>query len=224
MKIFLRIIKIFLNRLLLKNIDSTVHFTGKKYIKIGNNTLISQNTWLNVNKRSRDKHIIIGDYCFIGRNNFFTSGEIINFENYVITSVNCCFIGADHDIGNPSIPYYFAETRCDRTINVGFNVFIGANTTLIGNVFIGHGSVIGANTFIKNCEFPPFSIIVGNPGHIIKRFSFIENCWKKVDSWTNDDEKSIIPLNKYRDIIMKKNYEDNIPYKAIGKTNGNLYL
>jgi acetyltransferase-like isoleucine patch superfamily enzyme len=206
-----------------KKVDSTVHFTGKNYITIGKNTLISQNTWLNVNKRCRDKHIVIGDYCFIGRNNFFTSGELIKFDDYVITSVNCCFIGADHDIGNPCIPYYFAKTRCDRTISVGYNVFIGANTTLIGNVSIGYGSVIGANTLIMNCELPPFSMIAGNPGHIVKRFSFRENCWKKINDWNNDDEQSILSINEYRNIISQKNYEEYLPYKAIGKTNGNLF-
>jgi len=212
-----------ISKIFYKKIDSSVHFTGKKYIEIGKNTLICQNTWLNVNKRSKEKHIIIGDYCFIGRNNFFTSGELINFDDFVITSVNCCFIGADHDIENPNIPYYFAETRCDKTINVGFNVFIGANTTLIGNVSIGYGSVIGANTLITNNNFPPFSIIIGNPGNIVKRYSFKNKCWKKINDWTEDDEQSLKPINEYKEIIYQKNYESWLPYKALGKTNGNLY-
>jgi acetyltransferase-like isoleucine patch superfamily enzyme len=206
-----------------KKIDKTVHFTGKKYISIGKNTLISQNTWLNVNKRYREKHIVIGDYCFIGRNNFFTSGDIIILEDYVITSVNCCFIGADHAIENPRIPYYFAETRCNKTISIGFNVFIGANVTLIGDVNVGYGSLIGANAVIKDKKYPPFSMIVGNPGIVIKRFSFIENIWKKIDLWDISDEESILPIEEYKKIININEYSYDLPYKAIGKSNGNLF-
>jgi acetyltransferase-like isoleucine patch superfamily enzyme len=209
--------------LLYRKIDKTVHFTGKKYISIGKNTLISQNTWLNVNKRYREKHIVIGDYCFIGRNNFFTSGDKIVFEDYVITSVNCCFIGADHAIENPCIPYYFAETRCDKSISIGFNVFIGANVALIGDVNIGHGSLIGANTLIKNKTYPPFSLIFGNPGIVIKRYSFVDNNWKKIDLWNANDEESIVPIDEYKKIINIKKYSYNLPYKAIGKSNGNLF-
>ena len=223
MKYFLNILRSMFSFLFYKKIDPSVHFIRKKYIKVGKNTLISQNTWFNVNKCFRDKHIVIGDYCFIGRNNFFTSGELIKFDDFVITSVNCCFIGADHDIVNPYIPYYFADTRCNWTISVGYNVFIGANTTLIGDVSIEYGSVIGANTLINNSKFSPFSIIVGNPGHIIKRFSFNENCWKRIEEWTDDDEQSILSIDEYKKIITRKDYKTYLPYKSIGKTNGNLY-
>jgi len=216
------IIKKIISFLFYKKIDSTVHFTGKKYIKIGKNTLISQNTWLNVNKRCREKHIIIGDYCFIGRNNFFTSGDLLVLEDYVITSVNCCFIGADHDIQNPCIPYYFAETRCDKNISIGCNVFLGANVTIIGNVCIGYGSLVGANSLIKDKECPPFSMIVGNPSKIIKRFSFVENIWKKIDLWNSDDEKSIPSIEKYKKLLLENN-NNILPYKAIGKSNGDLF-
>jgi acetyltransferase-like isoleucine patch superfamily enzyme len=206
----------------MKNIDKTVHFTGKKYIMIGKNTLISQNTWLNVNKRDNKIRINIGDYCFIGRNNFFTSGELIEFADFVITSVNCCFLGASHDYSNPLKPYYFTSAASSDIIKIGMNVFVSANVTILGNVSIGKGAIIGANSFINNESFPDFSLVVGNPAKIIKRFSFIDNKWKNINLWNEQDENSIINDDEYKNILAKYKIPNNLPLKAIGKSNGDL--
>ncbi|GHV91886.1 hypothetical protein AGMMS50268_23890 [Spirochaetia bacterium] len=178
---------------------------------------------MNVNKRYKEKHIIIGDYCFIGRNNFFTAGDLIQFDDYVITSVNCCFLGAHHELGNPFVPYYFATTTCSKTIRVGFNVFIGANVTIIGDVGIEYGSVIGANTLIVDKKYPPFSLIIGNPGKVIKRYSFEEKKWKNIALWNEDDEKAMLSKERYKDTVLSLHLTKNLPLKAVGKSNGNLY-
>lgn len=214
--------------LFLKKIDKTVHFTGKRYISYGKHTMISQNSWLNVNERGGER-IILGDYDFIGRNNFFTSGKLIEFGDFVITSVNCCFIGANHKYDTPLNPYMFEPTESSAIIQVGDNCFIGANVTLMGNVSIGHGCLLGVNTFIRNMTIPPFSVVVGHEKpRIIKRYSFITNSWKKIEDWNNEDEKAILPETEYKKMLFegvtkKFNGKIPLPLKAIGKSNGNLY-
>lgn len=225
----------FINRLVrkiktlkkLRLIDKSVHFTGKKYIFVGKNTMISQNTWLNVNERG-GKRIILGNYNFIGRNNFFTSGKLIEFGDFVITSVNCSFIGANHKYDSPLNPYMFESTESTSIIHIGDNSFIGANVTLMGSVSIGHGCLIGVNTFIRNMSIPPFSVVVGseNP-RIIKRYSFITNTWKKLEDWNVLDESAIPSEAEYKAMInknMAEKYENklSLPLKAVGKSNGDL--
>lgn len=51
---------------------------------------------------------------------------------------------------------------------IGSNVNIGANSLLIGEISIGDNSIIGAGAVVTK-SFPPNSIIVGNPGHLIGR-------------------------------------------------------
>ena len=213
----------------LKYIDKSVHFTGKTYISFGKKTMISQNTWLNVNKRG-GKRIILGDYDFIGRNNFFTSGKLIEFGDFVITSVNCCFIGANHKYDSPLNPYMFEPTESSAIIHIGDNCFIGANVTLMGNVSIGHGCLIGVNTFIRNMEIPPFSVVVGqDKPRIIKRYSFISNSWKRIEDWTGTDEHAIPSETEYKSMLyknLKAKYGNKLPLplKAVGKSNGDLFL
>ncbi|MGI1988469.1 CatB-related O-acetyltransferase [Shewanella glacialipiscicola] len=56
-------------------------------------------------------------------------------------------------------------------IDIGHDVWIGANVVILGGVKIGNGSVIGAGSIV-NKDIPPYSIAVGNPCRVIKyRFS-----------------------------------------------------
>jgi len=49
------------------------------------------------------------------------------------------------------------------------NVLIGMNSTILNNAHIGAFSIIGANTLIiANTVIPPYSLVVGNPGKVVK--------------------------------------------------------
>lgn len=50
---------------------------------------------------------------------------------------------------------------------IGDNVFIGANSVIIGDVTIGDNCFIGALTLV-NKSFPANSIIVGSPAKLLK--------------------------------------------------------
>lgn len=43
------------------------------------------------------------------------------------------------------------------------NVYIGTHSFIGGGVHIGHHSVVGAGTIVRKGQYPPYSLIVGNP-------------------------------------------------------------
>ncbi|MFZ9694340.1 MAG: transferase hexapeptide repeat family protein [Chitinophagaceae bacterium] len=62
---------------------------------------------------------------------------------------------------------------------VGRNCLIGMNSVLMDHVVIGDESIIGALTMIKEGEqIPPRSMVVGNPGKIIRTVSDEMLDWK----------------------------------------------
>jgi len=63
--------------------------------------------------------------------------------------------------------------------NIGRNVLVGMNAVLMDEVEIGNECIIGAMTFINaKTHIPPRSLVVGNPGKIIKEVSDEMIAWK----------------------------------------------
>ena len=63
--------------------------------------------------------------------------------------------------------------------NVGRNTLVGMNTVIMDNAEIGANCIIGALCFIKaNTVIPDRSLVVGNPGKIIKQVSDDMLDWK----------------------------------------------
>jgi acetyltransferase-like isoleucine patch superfamily enzyme len=56
-------------------------------------------------------------------------------------------------------------------VEIGNDVLISANVTVLAGVKIGNGAVIGAGAFV-NKDVPPYAIVVGSPAKVVKyRFS-----------------------------------------------------
>lgn len=50
---------------------------------------------------------------------------------------------------------------------IGNNVWVGPNCVIVGGVTIGNNAVIGAGSIVVK-DVPPDSIVVGNPGRVIR--------------------------------------------------------
>lgn len=62
---------------------------------------------------------------------------------------------------------------------IGRNVLVGMNSVIMDKVIIGENSIIGALSFIKSGEsIPARSLVVGNPGKIIREVSEQMIAWK----------------------------------------------
>lgn len=53
-------------------------------------------------------------------------------------------------------------------IIVGHDVWFGYDSLILPGVTIGHGAIIGARAVVAK-DVPPYSIVVGNPGRVVKK-------------------------------------------------------
>ena len=199
-------------------ISSSVNFIGKKRVKIESGSVIGDDSWFNVNKRELNKtRISIGRNSYIGKRNFFSSGKSINIGEYAMTGINCSFLGSDHKIDDPFKPYISTGVTDDAEINIGINVWLGANVTILGDVSIGNGCIIGANSLVLN-NIPEYSIAVGNPAKVIKRYDFKTKAWVKPEFYEEGyapDDKKYLAILESREI--------KVPKLAAGSSYSNLY-
>ena len=100
----------------------------------------------------------IGKYCALGWGiHIVTSHHDISRANLQIAMQN------RHGFNN------IWTSRGD--VEIGNNVWIGDNAIILSGVKIGDGAIVGAGAVVMN-DVPPFSVVAGNPAHVIKmRFS-----------------------------------------------------
>ena len=199
-----------------------VQLLGAANIKLGDNTCISEDSWLNVNHRDTGKIAIqIGNHCFIGRRNFFSSGDKIILGDYILTTNDCRFICSSHNIDNPTVPYMTTGTTSTDSIVVGHNCFFGAGSTVIGDLTIGHGSIVGAGALLTT-SIPPFSIAIGNPAKIVKRYSFSKKKWLAVEALDKNDLSDNPGEDEYLSMLKTQCTDINMPLVAASTTFGNI--
>lgn len=202
-------------------IHPSVQILGISNVRIGSNTVISQDCWLNVNRRHRNELAInIGDHCFIGRRNFFSSGRLIDIGSYVLTANDCHFLGSSHIVDNPMMPCIASGTTASDVIRIGHNTFLGAGVRILGSVSIGHGCVIGAGSLVTK-GIPPFSQAFGSPAVVRRRFSLIQKKWLSTDDFGPDEEHAIPTPDEYL-LMLAMNPAPAMPYIAAGNDMGNL--
>ncbi|MEA3210610.1 MAG: hypothetical protein QOE70_3667 [Chthoniobacter sp.] len=203
-------------------IDPSAQILGWKNVLIGQHTIVSEHTWINVNDRgSTEPAIVIGNNCFIGRRNFLSSGRHIRIGDYCLTGVDCHFLGADHIHTTPFEPYLTTGTTLDGVIELGPNCWLGSSVTVLKNVRIGFGSIIGAGSVVTRAV-PPFSVAVGNPARVLKRFEPGRNAWIPVSDWSAELEAQIPNEAEYLAQLVKKHPALKLPRHASGSGYGDL--
>jgi acetyltransferase-like isoleucine patch superfamily enzyme len=182
-------------------ISGTVKVVGWNRLKIGDYTVVCDDTWFVANHVHPS--IFIGNHCYIGLRNLFTSGARIIIGDYTITAPNCCFLGAHHDYADPWVAQAAAPVTSNGVIETGVNCAFGAGAIILADSKIGHGSMIGAGSVVRGI-IPPFSVVVGNPGRVIKRFDFVRHEWVKASEFRPELEGNLPDEKTYRTALEKK--------------------
>ena len=158
-------------------VHTRAQILGWSQVHIGEDCIISEDCWLNISHRPDPNcRIEIGDHSFIGRRNLITAAGVVSLGPFCLTGPDCRFLSADHDFASPFVPYLAAPVTHGGNIRLGANCWIGANVTILKGVTIGHGCVIGASSTVMR-DVPPFSIAVGVPARVVKRYDPFLQQW-----------------------------------------------
>jgi acetyltransferase-like isoleucine patch superfamily enzyme len=134
-----------------------------------------------------DQYIIkLGKYNSIGRDcNFFLHA---NHRADWITTTSQLWGPVTPEIAEMHMN--MGHPTCKGNINVGNDVWIGAKSTIMSGVTIGDGAIIGSTATVAK-DVPPYAIVVGNPGKIVKyRFTQAQiDGLMQIQWWDWEEEK-----------------------------------
>lgn len=129
--------------------------------------------------------LIIGKFCMIASDVKF----IMNGGNHLTNALsafpfNIFGNGWENAMKNKSYPH-------KGDINIGNDVWIGYNATIMAGVTVGDGAIIATNSTVVN-DVEPYSIVGGNPAkEIKKRFTEVEISKLLKLQWWNWDINKI---------------------------------
>ncbi|MBO6509070.1 MAG: CatB-related O-acetyltransferase [Roseibium sp.] len=121
------------------------------------------------NRNVRYHFDFVGDRLKIGKFCALASGTtfIMNGANHAMTGFSTypfnIFGDAWREGFDPDT--IFKHLRGDTVVR--HDVWFGTNSTVMPGVTICSGAIIGANTVVS-CDVPPYAIVVGNPGRVVR--------------------------------------------------------
>jgi len=146
---------------------------NERYIHIGEGTMIGPNITLSAGMMPgqqcvTDPVVRIGDRCLIGKGSGIVGHFSIDIGHDVwtghhvyITDQNHGYTAVTRPISQQSMP--------ERAVSIGDGSWLGYGTVVLPGAQIGKHVTVGANAVVTGV-IPDFSVAVGNPARVIRRY------------------------------------------------------
>lgn len=109
--------------------------------------------------------IEIGDYSGIGINAQIPNGTIIG--DYVMMGPNCFIIDVNHRTSDVTKPMACQGMVEKKITKIGNDVWIGREVHMTPGRTISDGTIVAMASVLTK-DFPPYSVVGGNPARLIK--------------------------------------------------------
>lgn len=163
-------------------IRTPFYIRGKRYINLGHRLTTGVGCRLDAFARESKIVLHIGDdvqmndYVHIGAIESITIKDRVLIASKVfITDHNHGAYGLNDIHTSPLIPPSKRLLSCAPVI-IEEDVWIGEFAMILPGVKIGKGSIVGAMSVVTK-DIPEYSIAVGNPAKVIKKFDFESGKW-----------------------------------------------
>lgn len=159
-------------------IISPIAIEGAKNIYLGNFVFVAAHTCLAAVQLTDSDfcELRIGNGCKIGRYNHIYATNSIVLEKNVLTANNVYISDNLHGYDKIDIPILSQPIIQKAPVIIGEGSWLGHNSCIIG-AKVGRHCVVGANSVVTR-DIPDFSVVVGAPARVIKRFDVDSKLWR----------------------------------------------
>jgi len=153
-----------------------------RFVSLGDRVRILRNT--NINLHPKDRHsqdilLKLGTDVIISENCYISACNSIIIEENVGISPNVMIIDNSRKPGDILRPSKEQDISKDGYVRIGADSWIAFGSCVLPNVTIGRHCIIGALSVV-NTDIPEYSVAVGSPARVVKRYDFEKKKWVKV--------------------------------------------
>jgi acetyltransferase-like isoleucine patch superfamily enzyme len=161
---------------------------GKQFIRLGKGLTTGRYCRIEAHPESPASGpiVIIGEGVEMNDSVHIAGSRRVEIGNNVllaskifITDLNHGNYGDEGEHDHPDTPPG-KRSLSARPVVIEDNVWIGESVSVLPGVTIGKGSIIGTMSVVTK-SIPPYSIAVGIPAKVIKRFNFQSSRWERVE-------------------------------------------
>jgi acetyltransferase-like isoleucine patch superfamily enzyme len=150
-------------------------------IFIGNNVTVHSLGWLFTLPMAQKPapKLIIGDGTDIGHFNHITCVNRVEIGRKVLIADRVHISDNSHGFENPALPIIDQPVISKGPVIIGDGTWLGENVSVL-SCRIGRNCVIGSNAVV-NRDIPDYSVAVGIPARVVKRFNSDSGEWERCD-------------------------------------------
>jgi acetyltransferase-like isoleucine patch superfamily enzyme len=165
-------------------IKNPIFLSNIAHISIGKNVFIRDHSRLECvlekNEQRFIPHLVIEDGVSIEQRCHITAADTLIIKKNTMISFDVSMQDTDHEYQDLSMSVGKQPLMIKKT-QIGENCFIGSGAKIQAGTILGRHCVVGSNAVVRG-TFPDYSVIVGAPARIVKRYDEKSQKWKKTNN------------------------------------------
>jgi acetyltransferase-like isoleucine patch superfamily enzyme len=146
---------------------------GERYIRIGVGSVIGPYSSLSAGvgpgqALDRETVVTIGDRCVIGRGSSIVGHQCVELGDDVWTGPDVYVSDANHGYEDTSVPPGL-QFAAPRPVRIASGAWLGTGVLVLPGASIGRNVVVGGGAVVTG-EIPDYSVAVGNPARVVRRY------------------------------------------------------
>lgn len=161
-------------------IDNPLRIDGGDNIFIGKSVSIKYKSWIAAKPLtgSDSCRLVFEEGCVIGHFNHIFATKSIILQKNVLTADKVYISDNLHGYDDIKVPILKQPIVQKKAVEIGEGTWLGENVCVIG-ANVGKHCIIGANSVVTR-DIPDYSVAVGAPAKVIKKYDFHSHEWVKV--------------------------------------------